>query len=183
MEGFGVVSNFVFDKREAVSALDKDGDGGVIRKQHEKEKVKTQNEDDLPAKCCVCNKKWDRYVGKKKCYTCGVPVLMCEKCMSLKPDKTKGMELKVRCPLCVEQNITVPASEVEFTENGVRSKKFDDVDDNEKKRKAADSVLKWGGGHAKNKKLQKIAKERLCHFGKECMRKNCIFAHPERGEN
>lgn len=181
--GFWRGKNFVFDKREAVSALDKDGDGGVIRKQHEKEKVKTRIEDDLPAKCCVCNKKWDRYVGKRKCYTCGVPVLMCEKCMSLKPDKTKGMELKVRCPLCVEQNITVPASEVEFTENGVRSKKFDDVDDNEKKRKAADSVLKWGGGHAKNKKLQKIAKERLCHFGRECMRKNCIFAHPERGEN
>jgi predicted sulfurtransferase len=184
--GFWRGKNFVFDKREAVSALDKDGDGGVIRKQKEKEKIKSGNDDDLPAKCCVCSQKWDRYVGKKKCYTCGVPVLMCEKCMSLKPDKTKGMELKVRCPLCVEENITVPASEVEFTENGVKSKKLDDgydVIDSEKKRKAADSVLKWGGGHAKNKKLQRIAKRRLCHFGKECIRENCIFAHPEREEN
>mmetsp|Transcript_1655 Transcript_1655/g.3022 ORF Transcript_1655/g.3022 Transcript_1655/m.3022 type:complete len:571 (-) Transcript_1655:1744-3456(-) len=181
--GFWRGKNFVFDKREAVSAFDKDGDGGVIRKQKEKEKMKSENDDYLPANCCVCNKKWDRYVGKKKCFTCGVPVLMCEKCMSLRPDKTKGMELKVRCPLCVEENITVPASEVEFTENGVRNKTVDDVLDTQKKRKAADSVLKWGGGHAKNKKLQKIAKARLCHFGKECIRKDCVFAHPEREEN
>lgn len=193
--GFWRGKNFVFDKREAVSAFDKDGDGGVIRKKNKKDKVnKEVGEDDLPAKCCVCSKKWDRYVGKKKCYTCGVPVLMCETCMSLKPDKTKGWELKVRCPLCVEENITVPASEVEFTENGVKSKKLNDDDDaadaaaadglgSDKKRKAADSVLKWGGGHAKNKKLQRIAKRRLCQFGTECIRKNCIFAHPERDEN
>ena len=51
---------------------DKDGDGGVIRKE---KKVKQKNTvaNDSPAKCCVCGKKWDRYVGKKKCYTCGVP--------------------------------------------------------------------------------------------------------------
>ena len=23
------------------------------------------------SKCCVCGTGWDRYVGKKKCYTCG----------------------------------------------------------------------------------------------------------------
>ena len=64
--------NFVFDKREAISAGDKDGDGGVIKKGKKDMKKKLSN-DKLPAKCCVCEKKWDRYVGKKKCYTCGVP--------------------------------------------------------------------------------------------------------------
>ena len=54
------------------SAGDKDGDGGVIKKD-KKSKAKKSTQDELPAKCCVCEKKWDRYVGKKKCYTCGVP--------------------------------------------------------------------------------------------------------------
>ena len=109
-------------------------------------------------------------------------VLMCEKCMSEKPDKTKGMELKVRCPLCVEEDITVPASEIEFTENGVKSKKIGKggQEHNMTKRKAADSVLKWGGGHAKRKKEKRKLQRILCQFGKECIRKDCMFAHPDR---
>ena len=69
--------NFVFDKREAISAGDKDGDGGVVKKKGKKGKEKEPTKDDLPAKCCVCEKKWDRYIGKKKCYTCGVPGKNC----------------------------------------------------------------------------------------------------------
>lgn len=42
-------------------------------KKDKKSKAKKSTQDELPAKCCVCEKKWDRYVGKKKCYTCGVP--------------------------------------------------------------------------------------------------------------
>lgn len=62
----------MFDKREAISAGDKNGDGGVVKKD-KKVKGKKKTPEDLPAKCCVCEKKWDRYIGKKKCYTCGVP--------------------------------------------------------------------------------------------------------------
>ena len=67
------------------------------------------------AKCCVCGDPWDRFVGKKKCYTCHVPILMCPKCMSVKPDKTPDMVLKTRCPLCVKENITKPNFEVTGT--------------------------------------------------------------------
>jgi hypothetical protein len=165
----------VFDKREAVGVENPEGDGGVVRKQKKKNSDK---DDDLPAKCCVCDDKWDRYVGKKKCFTCGVPVLMCDKCMSLKPDKTPGMELKVRCPLCKAENITVPASAVEFTANGIKGKV--DKASNQNKGKAAESVLKWGGGHASEKKMNRKMKRRLCQFGSECIRKDCFFAHPER---
>ena len=121
--GFWRGKNFVFDKREAVGVENPEGDGGVIRKPDKNKQKKQQNGDlkEAPAKCCVCGDPWDRYVGKKKCLTCGVPVLMCDKCMSLKPDKTPGMEMKVRCPLCVEETITVLASEVEFTDNGIKS--------------------------------------------------------------
>jgi predicted sulfurtransferase len=174
--GYWRGKNFVFDKREAVGVDNPEGDGGVIRKQ-KKKKISKKDPDSLQARCCVCNVEWDRYVGKKKCFTCGVPVLMCEKCMSLKPDKTPGMELKVRCPLCVAENITVPASEVEFTANGIKGKVGESQRNKKEQKMAASSVLKWGGGHAAKKKLGRKAKRRLCQFGSECMRKDCFFLH------
>lgn len=191
--GFWRGKNFVFDKREAVGVENPEGDGGVIRKQNKKLHTKSSDAHDAedketPAKCCVCGDAWDRYVGKKKCSTCGVPVLMCDKCMSLRPDKTPGMELKVRCPLCVEENITVLAKEVEFTDNGIKSKtprsKSHETTKDEStttaKAKAADSVLKWGGGHANKKKQLKKMKRRQCQFGSECVRSDCFFYHPAR---
>ena len=189
--GFWRGKNFVFDKREAVSVDNPEGDGGVIRKQKKKNKSKTKNADDdeLPSKCVVCDVPWDRYVGKKKCCTCGVPVLMCDKCMSLKPDKTPGTQLKVRCPLCVSENITQPACEVDWTANGIKSAaaaassgKNDETNSSNNK-KAAGSVLKWGGGHASNKKLGRKVKGRMCRFGAECVRKDCFFEHPSKRQN
>lgn len=174
--GYWRGKNFVFDKREAVSADNPEGDGGVIKKQKKTKSKKAL--ESSPARCCVCNIEWDRYVGKKKCFTCGVPVLMCERCMSLKPEKTPGMELKVRCPLCVTENITVPASEVEFTANGIKGKVGDSQGNKKDQKMAASSVLKWGGGHASKKKLGRKAGRRHCQFGSECVRKDCFFLHP-----
>lgn len=216
--GFWRGKNFVFDKREAVSVDNPHGDGGIVRREDRKEqKKKTQSQQQkndtegslYVAKCCVCGNHWDRYVGKKKCLTCGVPVLMCEKCMSLKPDKTPGMELKVRCPLCVEEGVTVLANELELTANGIKNKVVSASDsgaigtdgtygdqcqneyetrDTKQKAiimscesvKAAGSVLKWGGGHAIKKKKMKKMKRRACQFGSNCVRKDCFFFHPER---
>ena len=116
----------------------------------------------------------DRYIGKKKCYTCGVPVLMCDSCMSAKPDKDPSTQMSVRCPLCKEEGITIPAHEVELTDNGKRAREPTDWDTfgegggggsgggahdggaksdgrKVKKAKAAPSNLKWGGGHGKGK--------------------------------
>eukprot|EP00980_Cylindrotheca_fusiformis_P006412 scaffold1375_cov137-Cylindrotheca_fusiformis.AAC.1 len=177
--GYWRGKNFVFDKREAVSADNPEGDGGVIRKQKKNTKPK-RDADNTAARCCVCNIEWDRYVGKKKCFTCGVPVLMCEKCMSLKPDKTPGMQLKVRCPLCIAENITVPASEVEFTANGIRGKIGENQNSKTEQKVAASSVLKWGGGHATKKRLGRKAGRRLCQFGSECVRKDCLFFHSRK---
>jgi Rhodanase C-terminal len=204
--------NFVFDKREAVGVDCPDGDGGVVRKKAKSEKCGVDDDDDnndnnrATAKCCICDKAWDRYIGKKKCVTCGVPVLVCDSCMTQKPDKTPGMELKMRCPLCVEEGITVLASQIEFTNNGIKGKRRHDAvtekpvslsrtttgggndndselnhnDDSNKSSKAAGSVLKWGGGHAQQKKQRKKMNRTPCRFGSECIRKDCFFFHPDR---
>jgi len=161
--------NFVIDKREAISADNRQGDGGVVRKRD----ATTQN---VETQCCLCNKPWDRYIGKKKCQMCGVPVLVCNTCLSNK--KTLQTKL-IRCPLCVEENITVPADELEYTKNGVAV--CSEVRETSSS-KAAPSVLKWGGGHASKKKQSRKMKRKLCQFGTECVRKDCFFAHPEREE-
>lgn len=150
-------------------------------------KAKNSEKEKPASTCCVCNHPWDRYIGKKKCYTCGVPVLMCDKCQSTKPDKDPKRKLSVRCPLCVAENVTVPASEVEFTANGIKSKNAsmtrtsqDEVSKSQDK--AADSVLKWGGGHASKKKFENKMKRRMCKFGSDCKRSDCFFAHPDQDQ-
>mmetsp|Transcript_118587 Transcript_118587/g.332062 ORF Transcript_118587/g.332062 Transcript_118587/m.332062 type:complete len:598 (-) Transcript_118587:483-2276(-) len=178
--GFFQGKNFVFDKRESVSATNPNGDGGVVVKAADREKSTSQ--------CCVCACPWDRYIGKKKCWTCGVPVLMCDRCLSKKPDKDPKTRLSVRCPLCVTENVTVPASEVEFTANGIKGKNpfFAEKGAGESidgQKKAAESVLKWGGGHASKKKIGRQMKRRACKFGVDCNRSDCFFAHPEREQN
>ena len=187
--------------------------------------------------CASCAKPWDRYIGKRKCYTCGVPILVCDTCMSAssthkkKKKKSKkkkkngggkeedgGKEKnvvtagdtraavatdKVRCPLCVEENVTVPAADVDYTDNGVsvgrlRSSSFSEgggvsnnpaegakVDNKGKKsesniNKTAKSVLKWGGGHATKKKEKRKYSRMPCQFGVDCVRRDCFFYHPER---
>ena len=117
--------NYVFDKREGVGISSTAGVGGVVaghakklkkKKNKKNKKNKKQSRDEREAetnvlgRCCTCNVPWERYVGKKKCYTCGVPVLMCDSCMTQKIEKIPKRALDVRCPLCKEENITVPAS-------------------------------------------------------------------------
>jgi hypothetical protein len=116
--------------------------------------------------------------------------------MSKKPDKTLGQELKVRCPLCVEENVTVPASKVEFTDNGVKSKfnanagktkrpnkktiSTEQDDTSMKEMKADPSVLKWGGRHATQKKLSRKMKQTQCRIGSKQMRAKRLFLFSPR---
>ena len=174
--------NFVFDKREAFGVDNLAGVGGVVRGKKGCA-GKDQGRAEVASQCCVCRKPWDRYVGKKKCYTCGVPVLMCDRCLTEKPDKSPGRELEVRCPLCLEEGITTPATDVDFTDNGIS---VTTSRNSEKKGPAAKSVLKWGGGVAKEKKEKKkkrsltSLKSKVCKFGAACYRQDCYFFHPGR---
>lgn len=54
------------------------------------------------SQCEACQKPWDRFGGKRRCPTCGVPSLICKECF----DKKGKANLKdVRCDLCVAENI------------------------------------------------------------------------------
>ncbi len=243
--GFWRGKNFVFDKREAIGPGNVNGVGlssaAVGKNAAATAGEKGGKEDDgkllsWGTECASCRRPWDRYVGKRKCYTCGVPVLVCDACMSRSSSaqKKKGKRKKknakeeeaveapekdasgrveaadvkprraeserIRCPLCIEEGVTVPAEEVEYTDNGVRGKRrsssfaedggFDEgfgaaatckpvnaKDDDA--RKAARSVLKWGGGHAARKKEKRKFSRRPCQFGADCARRDCFFYHPE----
>ncbi|CAB9512056.1 UPF0176 protein [Seminavis robusta] len=152
-------SNFVFDKREAVSVSNPNGDGGVVAGKKKQQELP----EGVDTNCCLCDRPWNRYVGKKKCECCGVPVLTCTTCLSKynhqvkhhgkgAVDNEQKPRKMARCPLCVDQNITVRVDDVEYTDNGVKSKSNSDQG------LAAPSVLKWGGGHASEKKERRRKK-------------------------
>jgi hypothetical protein len=69
---------------EATSAI-KGGDAGKGAKA---------KADEVLGRCCACEVPWDRYVGKKKCAMCGVPVLLCVACSSARGMLDKAQEDK-----------------------------------------------------------------------------------------
>ena len=199
---------------------DLNGVGGVLtgeskrqkkqrkKQQQELDKEKGGEEEEVLGRCCCCAAAWDRYIGKKKCRMCGVPVLLCPDCCTKRVDKVlvaggegdkadaRECDLRMRCPLCVQENITVPAAEVEFTDNGVHTKQRRDNSSSgssgggagpgggTRGGGVAKTVCKWGGGHAKTKKRSRQddrSKQRLetvaCKFGKDCTRTDCWFSH------
>lgn len=208
--GYWQGKNYVFDKREAIGVGCFEGVGGVIKKpnsasapadadapQNKKKKRKRESDaaashnEEILGKCCACKAPWDRYIGKKKCSMCAVPVLLCERCCTNKVDKTPGNELLMRCELCVAENCTVPVSEVQITKNGTAPKWSNDYSGNFDEEAAAKviakTVCKWGGGHAQKKKEERQKqredkkRQRLqqmpCKYGATCNRKDCWFSH------
>jgi len=57
-------------------------------------------------KCESCHKPWERYRGKRRCPTCGVPSLICKECYDADVEGIRLLGPSIRCDLCVAENIT-----------------------------------------------------------------------------
>ena len=93
--GFWSGKNYTFDKRFAHAPPKLDGD--LHAKKIEDNEVK--------GKCEACYQPWDKYRGKRRCPTCGVPSLICKDCFMKDKIGEKKLAKSIRCELCVEQNI------------------------------------------------------------------------------
>ena len=99
------------------------------------------------AQCEGCQKPWDKFRGKRRCPTCGVPSLVCKECLDRDADKTDSFNLKeVQCDLCVEENITSMAQ--------VKEKERREMKDYEENHKLMpfekDKLERLGGQNANN---------------------------------
>ncbi len=94
--------NYVFDKRfahapPAVESLER-----KAKTEHPE-----QQEQLRPlGRCEACQKPWDKYRGKRRCPTCGVPSLICKECHDADANKTHKLDRSIRCDLCVKEGIT-----------------------------------------------------------------------------
>ena len=86
--------------------------------------------------------------------------------------KSAKENVQIRCPFCIEEGVMVPATDMKYTDNVVRTKlrlrpssfstggdieSANSEDETKKKQKdniskAQKSALKWGGGYATKKK-------------------------------
>ncbi len=87
--GFWHGKNYTFDKRFAHGAVKKEREGSV----------------ETIGKCEACAKPWDRYRGKRRCPTCGVPSLICKDCFDADANGERKLGKNVKCKLCVEEGI------------------------------------------------------------------------------
>lgn len=58
------------------------------------------------SKCEACLRPWDKFRGKRRCPTCGVPSLICKACWHAHEEGRKKLDPTIRCDLCRQQGIT-----------------------------------------------------------------------------
>ena len=110
--------NYVFDKRFAHAPVEKEVHKikGATGATHAEPDADDDGSNQKPAaksadavvpmgKCEACSKPWDKYRGKRRCPTCGVPSLICRDCWQADQNGTKKLDKWIRCDLCVEQDI------------------------------------------------------------------------------
>jgi len=114
--------NYVFDKRFAHAPPGKEG------------KERAQETEELcMGSCESCNKPWDKYRGKRRCPTCGVPSLICYDCFKADQDGKRKLGREIRCDLCIQEGIT--------SKRQIREKEQRELDAYERKLKEKDRKL------------------------------------------
>ncbi|GMH49100.1 hypothetical protein TrVE_jg11108 [Triparma verrucosa] len=87
--GFWKGKNYTFDKRFAHAGVKLEEEGKV----------------EVLGRCECCGVEWDRFRGKRRCPTCGVPSLICKDCNDRDERGERKLGKDVRCKLCVEEGV------------------------------------------------------------------------------
>lgn len=105
--------NYVFDKRFAHAPPVIETFEREVKKEEKgvgvaAVEIPESAKDKLQAlgKCEACQKPWDKYRGKRRCPTCGVPSLICKDCYEADSNGTRKLDRSIRCDLCVKEGIT-----------------------------------------------------------------------------
>ncbi len=99
--------NYTFDKRFAHAPPVIEGMERAMKMKEKDAEVDSADEKlEIMGKCEACQKPWDKYRGKRRCPTCGVPSLICKECYDLDKSKTKKLDKNVRCDLCTKEGVT-----------------------------------------------------------------------------
>ena len=141
--GYWQGKNYTFDKRFAHAPVEKEAAG-----QQQQQAVDDDDDKDVkPAattvaasavppvplppmgQCEACGKPWDRYRGKRRCPTCGVPSLICRDCFQADQKGTRRLDRSVRCDLCVEQDVS--------SKKALRAREQRELEEYERRQQAA----------------------------------------------
>lgn len=107
--GCWIGENYTFDKRFAHGTSKGEGDAKPVAKPAPPDNAK------VVGNCCGCGVSWSKYRGKKRCLTCGVPLLLCPACIKADMDKKGAV-----CALCKEDKaLGRPAFNKRMAKDGI----------------------------------------------------------------
>jgi predicted sulfurtransferase len=107
--GCWVGENYAFDKRFSHGTSNGDSEAKSVAKPAPPDNAKQVGN------CCGCGISWSKYRGKKRCLTCGVPLLLCPACIKGDMDKKGAV-----CALCKEdKELGRPAFNKRMAKDGI----------------------------------------------------------------
>lgn len=104
--GYWRGKNYTFDKRFSHEPVEIEELADTNETESETVTGVGNSAKSLPlSQCEACAKPWDKYRGKRRCPTCGVPSLICKECYQADQDGGRKLDRTIRCDLCVEQRV------------------------------------------------------------------------------
>lgn len=162
--GYWKGKNYTFDKRFAHVPADKAVLDNASTSIQPTEEIEVNDLHQNPvvvtpmAKCEACRKSWDKYRGKRRCPTCGVPSLICRDCFQSHKNGTKILDRSIRCDLCVEQEV--------LSKNALREKEQRELQEYER-RQAAKGLLcpQQHHLHPNSEGVTRLYLKNMCRIG------------------
>jgi len=165
--GCWIGENYTFDKRFAHGTS---GEGGEVKPVA---KPAPPDNAEQVGNCCGCGVQWSKYRGKKRCLTCGVPLLLCPTCIKTDMDKKGAV-----CALCKEdKHLGRPAFNKRMAKDGIiRSGECGNEEEQDEEASVASGATAGKDVYAMGNKYKRGGHEcGVCH--EEFKTRNMLFKH------